>query len=224
VKGMGAASRQLGVPIVSGNVSLYNETSRQPVYPTPMIGCVGVLEDIQAHMHMTWDSGQRLWLVGDGESSLGGSEYLAHMHQRVAGMPPALDLEHEVRLIRFLRELAGSKYGAAVHDLSSGGLAIAITEMALLSGSGVTLADIPDAGRHDLTWFGESAGRVLVAVDEASQMQLRRLTEEWNLSSLEIGTIGGDAIVFPNGVQVTLHALKLASDSALAVGVEAEMA
>jgi phosphoribosylformylglycinamidine synthase len=224
VKGMGDASRQLDVPIVSGNVSLYNETARQPVYPTPMIGCVGVLEDIQAHMRMTWTNGQTLWLIGSGKPSLGGSEYLAHMHGTVAGTPPELDLENEVRLIRFLRELANSKYGAAVHDLSAGGLALAIAEMALTSGIGLSLNDYPDFGRNDLTWFGESAGRVLVAVDSSAVLQLRRLAEEWDLVSLEIGAVGGNSLIFPGGSEITLTALELASESALAVGVEAEMA
>lgn len=224
VKGMGDASRQLDVPIVSGNVSLYNETSRQPVYPTPMIGCVGVLEDIQAHMRMSWTEGQSLWIVGSGKPSLGGSEYLAHLHNTVAGTPPELDLEHEVRLIRFLRELASSKFGAAVHDSSAGGLALGIAEMALTSGIGVTLHNVPDHGRNDVSWFGESAGRVLVAVDAAAGLQLRRLAEEWELDCLEIGSVTGDSVDFPNGSTITLKALELASDSALAVGVEAEMA
>ncbi len=224
VRGMGSASRQLDVPIVSGNVSLYNETARQPVYPTPMIGCVGVLEDIHAHMRMTWSDGQTLCLVGNGAPSLGGSEYLAHVHGIVAGTPPDLDLEHEVRLIRFLRELATSKYGAAVHDLSTGGLALAVAEMALTSGIGVELTQLPDHGRTDITWFGESAGRVLVAVEASAALQLRRLAEEWELEVLEIGTVGGDSMVFPSGSTVTLRALEVASDSALAVGVEAEMA
>lgn len=224
VKGMGEASRQLNVPIVSGNVSLYNETSKQPIYPTPMIGCVGVIDDIQAHMQMAWQEGQQLWLIGAGTPELGGSEYLAHMHNTVAGTPPALDLEHEVRLIRFLRELAGSKYGAAVHDLSTGGLALGIAEMALTSGSGVTLSEVPQHDRQDITWFGESAGRVLVAVDQKAGMQLRRLAEEWELQIVELGITGGDTITLPNGADITIHALKTASDSALAVGVEAEMA
>lgn len=224
VKGMGEASRQLNVPIVSGNVSLYNETARQPVYPTPLIGCVGVLEDIQTHMRMSWTEGQQLWLIGGSKPSLGGSEYLAHIHNKVAGTPPSLDLEHEVRLIRFLRVLASSRYGAAVHDLSSGGLALGIAEMALTSGIGVRLDEVPDHGRQDVTWFGESAGNVLIAVDEAAGMQLRRLAEEWELPIAALGIIGGDNITFPNDTEITLHALKTASNSALAVGVEAEMA
>jgi phosphoribosylformylglycinamidine synthase len=146
------------------------------------------------------------------------------MHGTVAGTPPELDLENEVRLIRFLRELANSKYGAAVHDLSAGGLALAIAEMALTSGIGLSLNDYPDFGRNDLTWFGESAGRVLVAVDSSAVLQLRRLAEEWDLVSLEIGAVGGNSLIFPGGSEITLTALELASESALAVGVEAEMA
>ena len=224
VKGMGDASRQLDVPIVSGNVSLYNETNREPVFPTPMIACVGVIDDIHTTMNMKWNQEQSLWLIGAGEPSLGGSEYLAHVHDKVAGTPPKLDLEAEVRLIRFLRELANARFGAGVHDLSSGGLALGVAEMALLSGTGVTLADIPQNDRVDVTWFGESAGRVLVAVDQQATQQLRLLAEEWDLPHYEIGTVGGEEITFPDGSSVSLTALERASQSALAVGVEAEMA
>lgn len=224
VKGMGDASRQLNVPIVSGNVSLYNETNQVPIFPTPTIACVGVIEDIQTNMGMTWQEGQSLWIIGDSAPEFGGSEYLAHIHGKVAGTPPALDLEGEVKLIRFLREVAQSKFGAAVHDLSAGGLALAISEMATLSEIGVTLTDAPESDRTDLTWFGESAGRVLIAIDKQSSQQLRRLAEEWELSHLEIGTTGGRAITFPDGSAVSLADLSAASHAALAVGLEAEMA
>ena len=224
VKGMGDASRQLDVPIVSGNVSLYNETNNVPVYPTPTIGCVGVIDDINTHMGMTWQENQSLWLIGSGEPSLGGSEYLAHIHNQVAGPPPSLDLEGEVKLIRFLREVAASKFDAAVHDLSSGGLALAISEMATVSGIGVILRDVPDKSRVDITWFGESAGRVLIAVDTASPEQLRRLAEEWEIAHTEIGLTGGNNISFPDGSIVSLTDLESASHAALAVGLEAEMA
>lgn len=224
VKGMGDASRQLDVPIVSGNVSLYNETNQVPVFPTPMIACVGVLDDIQTHMGMSWQADQTLWLIGGGTPSLGGTEYLAHIHGKVAGTPPALDLEAEVKLIRFLREVAGAKFNAAVHDLSAGGLAIAISEMATLSKIGVTLTHIPEQDRVDVTWFGESAGRVLIALDTQSSQQLRLLAEEWDLPHHEIGTTGGENITFPDGSTISLTALESASQAALAVGLEAEMA
>lgn len=224
VKGMGEASRKLNVPIVSGNVSLYNETAQQPVYPTPMIGCVGVLEDIQARMSMHWQPNQTLWLIGGGEPSLGGSEYLAYIHGTVAGSPPVLDLEAESRLIGYLGEVAKLHIGAASHDLSAGGLALGIAEMALASGSGATIAGAPDSARTDITWFGESAGRVLIAADQAAGVQITRLAEEWELPYRQIGTTGGDGITFPDGGFVSLTALIAASQSALSVGLEAEMA
>ncbi len=156
VEGMGAAARALDVPIVSGNVSLYNETARQPIFPTPMVGCVGVLGDIGARMAMRWHDGDEVLLVGSGQPSLGGSEYLAYVHGTVAGMPPTLDLDAEKRLIDFLQALGSRVQGAAAHDLSAGGLAVAITEMALTSDIGVTIDTAPDAERADLGWFGES--------------------------------------------------------------------
>lgn len=223
VRGMGEASRQLGVPIVSGNVSLYNETQQSPVFPTPMIGCVGVLDDVSTAMGSSWQPEQNLFVVGEATPSLGGSEYLAHIHGLTVGLPPSIDLEGEGRLIKFLHELAVSNLNCAVHDLSSGGLALAVIEMALTSGSGVKLANVPEADRVDATWFGESAGRVLVAVDQAKSDQIRRLAEEWELSISELGTTGGDALVLPDGTLVSLHDAQSASQSALAVGVEAEM-
>lgn len=224
VQGMGEASRALDVPIVSGNVSLYNETNQAPVFPTPMIGCVGVLEDLGSRMNMLLQPDQSLWLIGGAEPTISGSEYLAFIHDTVAGAPPALDLDAELRLIRFLHEIGGARFGASVHDLSAGGLALAVVEMALASNVGVTLQNVPAADRVDSTWFGESAGRVLVAVSKEAGMQLRRVAEEWELPITEIGTTGGDAVVFPDGGSVSLAQAQSASESALAVGVEAEMA
>ncbi len=224
VEGMGEAARALDVPIVSGNVSLYNETARQPIFPTPMVGCVGVLTDINARMSMRWHDGDEVLLVGSGEPSLGGSEYLAYEHGAVAGTPPALDLGAEKRLIEFLQALGSRVQGAAAHDISAGGLAVAITEMALTSGNGVTIDSSPDAGRVDLRWFGESGGRVIVAVDAARASTVTMLAEEWNLPVQRIGRVGGENVALGDGGTVALDALRQASESALEVGVEAEMA
>lgn len=224
VKGMGEASSALNVPIVSGNVSLRNETNQIPVYPTPMIGCVGVLEDLDTRMGMAWNDGESLFLVGGAEPTIGGTEYLAFFHETTAGTPPSLDLDAELRLIQFLQKIGTARIGASVHDLSVGGLALGIIEMALASGSGVDLEHVPMADRVDTTWFGESAGRVLVAVSKDSANQLVRIAEEWDLPVTEIGTTGGDSIVFPNGSSVNLESALAASEKALAVGVEAEMA
>src|SRR5690606_32450212 len=100
----------------------------------------------------------------------------------------------------------------------------AVSEMALTSGIGVHLRDVPTQGRVDVTWLGESAGRILVAIDPASAMQFSRLAEEWEVAHIQIGTTGGEDLTFPDGSSVSLADLNTASHSALAIGLEAEMA
>ncbi len=224
VEGMGDAASTLGIPIVSGNVSLYNETAQAPIFPTPMVACVGVLEDIDARMSMAWTDGDELLLIGGGTASLGGSVYLAYIHGTTAGAPPALDLAEEKRLIGFLRALGASKLGAAAHDVSAGGLAVALAEMALVSGVGAVVESAPGAERVDTCWFGESGSRVVVAVDPAHVRRVTLLAEEWELPITRIGRAGGDSLQLPGNRALALGDIGSASESALAVGVEAEMA
>jgi phosphoribosylformylglycinamidine synthase len=224
VEGMGDASRALDVPIVSGNVSLYNETSQEPIFPTPMVACVGVLDDINSRMSMRWVEGDEILLVGSGEPSLGGSEYLAFVHDTVAGVPPVLDLEAEKRLIKFLQALGSNVSGVSAHDVSSGGLAVALTEMALTAGIGAMIEAVPDAGRTDLTWFGESATRVIVSVNPVRASQIEHLAQEWQLPVTRLGRAGGTVLRLPGEQVVAISDLRDASESALSVGVEAEMA
>lgn len=224
VEGLGDASRKLNIPIVSGNVSLYNETDREPVYPTPMVACVGVLEDIETRMSLSWAEGDDIWLIGGGEPSLGGSEYLAHVHNIVAGVPPALDIEAEGRMIQFLQVLAVSGQPVAAHDVSAGGLAVALTEMALASGRGAMVESVPAVDRVDTTWFGESATRVIVALAPERAEQLTRLAEEWETPSIRLGRVEGASLQLPGADAIALDDLRVASDSALNVGIEAEIA
>ena len=224
VAGLGDACRELGIPIVSGNVSLYNETEQQPIYPTPMVGCVGVLDDLSKRMSLAWADGDELWLLGGGEPSLGGSEYLAHTARRVAGAPPALDLAAEKRLHDLLQVLAATDHRVAAHDVSGGGLAVALAEMALASGAGATVDVEPAADRVDVTWFGESGGRVIVAVAPEWSDHLKLVAAEWETSIVHLGTVGGDALTLGDTEPIALDALAHASQRALRVGVEAEMA
>jgi phosphoribosylformylglycinamidine synthase subunit PurL len=224
VEGLGDACRSLGIPIVSGNVSLYNETEQQPVYPTPMVGCVGVLDDLSTRMALSWSDGDDIWVLGGGEPSLGGSEYLASIHNLVAGAPPALDIDAEQRLLQLLQVLAASGHPIAAHDVSGGGLAIALTEMALASGIGATVTAAMDARRVDVTWFGESAGRVVVAMAPEWADQLKMVAAEWDTPVTYLGASGGDSLELSGAQPMPLTALADASRRALLVGVEAEMA
>jgi phosphoribosylformylglycinamidine synthase len=224
VAGLGDACRELDIPIVSGNVSLYNETEQQPIYPTPMVGCVGVLDDLSTRMSLAWADGDEIWLLGGGKPSLGGSEYLAHTANRVAGAPPALDLAAEKRLHDLLQVLAATDHRVATHDVSGGGLAVALTEMVLASGVGASVDSEPSGGRVDVTWFGESGGRIIVAVAPAWGDHLRLVAAEWETPLLHLGTAGGDALTLGDTEPIALDALARASQRALRVGVEAEMA
>lgn len=214
VAGMGDACRALGIPIVSGNVSLSNETDRIPVYPTPMVACVGVLDDIDSRMGIAWNDGDDVWLVGGGEPGLGGSEYLALAHEIVAGELPALDLEQEGRLLQMLQGVARGDIKVAAHDVSAGGLAVALAEMALASGIGATINGVETDRRIDATWFGESATRVILALPPEQAEMLEMIAGEWETPATRIGRVGGSSLTLA-GQDVALEDLRRASDSAL---------
>src|SRR6185503_1473820 len=129
VEGIGAACRALGVPITGGNVSLYNETDGTAIYPTPVIGVVGLLEHADRVVSRRFrESGDAIVLLGEDRGELGGSEYLKVVHNLVRGVPPALDLEAERALQALLVTLAGERLMRSAHDCSDGGLAAAVAE------------------------------------------------------------------------------------------------
>ena len=170
VEGMGEACRALRTPVTGGNVSLYNETGGQPVYPTPVIGMLGVIEDLERRVPSAFRrAGDEIWIAGTTRDEIGGSEYLAACHGLVAGLPPALNLEEAAALVDFLVEGAADGAFASAHDASDGGLAVALAECAVRADGGplgctVDLdaapagADVSAAAR----WFGESHSRVVL--------------------------------------------------------------
>ncbi|MEK6611679.1 MAG: phosphoribosylformylglycinamidine synthase subunit PurL [Gemmatimonadota bacterium] len=168
VYGMGDACRALGTPVTGGNVSLYNENPQGAVYPTPVIGMVGLVDDLR---HVTRSAfgraGHQIVLLGDNTGELGGSEYLAWIHGVVAGAPPACDLAGEKALIDALLESIAGSHVASAHDCSEGGLAVALAECCIGN------EDRPQGAEVDLSpWaalplrallFGEAQGRVIVS-------------------------------------------------------------
>ena len=136
---MSAACEALGIPVVSGNVSLYNDTDGRSIHPTPVVGCVGLVPDVR-RVPGAWREGDAIYLAGEPELSFDGSEYQA-IYGRLEGTPAPLDLTTEARLVRELHELAPRC--SLVHDVSEGGLAIALAEAAIFSGIGAEL-DLPD--------------------------------------------------------------------------------
>src|SRR5689334_18947925 len=167
IAGMRAACLALDYPVVSGNVSLYNETSGQAILPTPVIGGVGLIANARDAVDLALKrDGDALILIGDTLGHLGCSLYLREIEGSEAGPPPAIDIAAERRNGDFVREMIRSGRVAACHDLSDGGLLSAIAEMAIAGGRGVSLTAIPSALPRAAYLFGEDQARYLIATAE----------------------------------------------------------
>jgi len=194
VEGIADACRAFNVPVVSGNVSLYNEGPEAAVYPTPTIGMVGVLDNVEQHTTMAFKQyGHSVALVGTTNAELGGSEYLAVIHAQEAGTPPALDLQLEINVQRFVLDAIKRGLIESAHDCSEGGLAVAIAESAIAGNIGVDIA-VPLVERADATLFGESQSRIVVSFDEKNAVALTVLAAEMNVPFEIVGMVGSDRI------------------------------
>ena len=187
VRGIGDACRTLETPVVGGNVSFYNETNGRAIFPTPVIGMLGVLEDAERALRPGWQTeGDIVLLVGRTDpSDLGGSEFAKVVNDRIAGRPPALDLEREARLHRFLALGCERRVLSSAHDLSSGGLAVALAESSLASGIGVALDGLE--GEPHRILFSESPSRAIVSCAPSHLDAIEALATE---SSIELHRIG----------------------------------
>jgi phosphoribosylformylglycinamidine synthase len=214
VAGMADACRELGVVVVSGNVSLYNETADSAVQPTPTVGCVGVLDDVSRHATMIWEEGDQILLLGGGEPTLGGSEYLAFIKGETTGRPPALELDEELRVQNLVRDLVAEGHIRTAHDVSLGGLAVALAEMAIQSGIGFTL-DLDVSERRDIFWFGERSASILIAApaDQLAVLQLR--AEASGVPATILGTVTSDALNFARHDSLDLSTARKRYESAL---------
>ncbi|MGB0498023.1 MAG: phosphoribosylformylglycinamidine synthase subunit PurL [Rubricella sp.] len=189
IKGIGEACAALDMPVVSGNVSLYNETDGSPIPPTPTIGAVGLLSSLEEILSMRAAEGDALLLLGPTGTHLGQSALLAEVFGREDGDAPAVDLEAERRAGEFILAARAPGLLSAVHDLSDGGLALAVAEMALASGIG---AVVEVSGTAAL--FGEDQGRYLLAVHEERVRTVLEMADAHGVSLARIGRMGGDAI------------------------------
>ncbi len=200
VRGMADACRSLGVPVVSGNVSLYNETQGEAVYPTPVVGAVGLLDDARNALGAAFArEGDAVFLLGASpadDGALAGSEYLALEHGTVAGRP-AIDLDAEARLQQLLVTLARERLLSSAHDCSDGGLAVALAESAVLGGVGFTGAgDLPE-GRWDAALFGETPSRAVVSCAEANVSRIEAAAREADVPCARLGVAGGERFTIP---------------------------
>jgi phosphoribosylformylglycinamidine synthase subunit PurL len=200
VEGLADACRALDIPITGGNVSLYNETDGQAIFPTPVIGVVGLIEDAGHVVSRTFKAaGDEIVLLGEGYGELGGSEYLKTIHGLVQGQPPELDLGRERSLIALLTRAAAAGLPQSAHDCSDGGVALTLAECAFDTG-GIGLAvDLPLVVDATATLFGESASRAIVSVNAANLQALLQLAAGLGVPARLIGRTGGSSLTMTVG-------------------------
>ncbi len=193
IEGISEAVLRLNTPVVSGNVSFYNQTGTSAVYPTPAIGMVGLIADVEKHITQWFkDEGDVIVLLGETREELGGSEYLKQVHGIVAGSPPGLDLEAESNLVRALLEASDRGILKSAHDLSEGGIALSLAESCFTpeNTTGITV-ELSGTIRGDALLFSESQARAVVSLDNKNTGILRTIAESNNVPMAVIGTVGG---------------------------------
>jgi phosphoribosylformylglycinamidine synthase II len=214
--GITDACEALETPVVSGNVSLYNETDGKAVFPTPMIGLVGLVDDCAKVAQMSFQAaGDRVAVIGGlGNGHLGGSEYLKAVHGLVAGMPPPLDLAREKAVQRAVRDCVRAGLLKAAHDCSDGGLGVTLAEMCFATGLGCKLA-MPSKLRPDALLFGEDASRIVVSYAPAQAAAVSGLCKKAGVELLELGEVGGSSLVVEGLLDAPVAALKEAWSTAI---------
>jgi phosphoribosylformylglycinamidine synthase subunit PurL len=215
IDGLAEACEALDTPITGGNVSLYNETLGEGIYPTPVVGIVGVLEDVQSAMtfHFRRPDRQILLLrassapdAGQAEQEMGSSEYAKEVLGEIWGVPPALNLRKEVALQKCLRELIAARRIESAHDCSEGGLAVAVAEAGFVSGIGAEIKLSSNGLFPEAVLFGEDASRIVITCDSKDVEDIETIAVKWGIQAERIGH------TFPDN-------LTLSIDGRRAVGV-----
>jgi phosphoribosylformylglycinamidine synthase II len=209
VRGLADGCAALGVPVTGGNVSFYNQTGTAAIHPTPVVGVLGVHDDVRRRVGLAFPAAMdgrsaSIVLLGRTEPEFGGSAWAHVRHGHLGGRPPAPDLGAERRLAALLAAAAADGLLAAAHDLSDGGLAVALAESCLRGGTGCTVRLPGDP----FTWlFSESAGRAIVVVRLAAEPAFGRLAAEHGVPAVTIGTAGGDSLTVTGSFTIPLAEL-----------------
>jgi phosphoribosylformylglycinamidine synthase subunit PurL len=207
IRGIAEACNALDFPVVSGNVSLYNETSGRSILPTPTIGAVGIIEDFRKSATLAFKAAdEAILLIGETTGWLGQSLYLREICEREAGAPPPVDLRAERRHGEFVRALIAEGIATAVHDASDGGLLVALSEMAIASGMGAEL-DRPPLPAHAF-WFGEDQGRYVVTVSAGKGERIIQRATAAGVSARQLGMTGGDALTLEGERPILIAGLR----------------
>jgi phosphoribosylformylglycinamidine synthase subunit PurL len=214
-RGLADACTTLETPVTGGNVSFYNSTAGVPINPTPVVGVVGLLDDVERRTPMGFqEQGEVVLLLGDTKDELGGSEWAWALHRHLGGRPPQVDLPREKTLAEVL--VAGSRDGmlSSAHDLSDGGLAQALVEAALKNGIGARIV-LPEGETPFVQLFSESAGRAVVTVPRSEELRFTEMCDARGLPCTRIGVTDGDSLEVQDVLTVGLDELRTAHESTL---------
>jgi phosphoribosylformylglycinamidine synthase len=211
IRGLRDGCLALEVPVVSGNVSFYNETDGQPIFPTPTVAMVGLLADLQKRVTPWFKSeGHLIVLMGRSREELGGSEYLKVVHGLVKGTPPWIDLRLERAVQRSCISAINRGIIQSAHDVSDGGLAVALAECCITAPEGTVGAkiDLNEVMRADALLFGESQSRIIVSLEEKDLGRLSEIAAKEGAVVRVIGEVGGRTLNIQSILEVPVDELR----------------
>ena len=214
VSGIIESCKTLEIPVTGGNVSFYNESPQGAIYPTPTIGVVGLIDNIEKRVPSAFQNeGDVIFLAGETFNEIGGSHYLMIEHGLKQGLPPRLNLAREKALHQFILAAADGKKLVSCHDLAEGGLTVALAECCLKSeaGLGARIQGLNGLRKHgtalrdDALYFGETQSRVVISVKPEHQKEVKTLAQKQGVALCEIGKVDGDALVLEERIHVSVR-------------------
>ena len=209
IDGIAAVCKRFNIPVISGNVSFYNETNDISIYPTPVIGMAGIIDDISKRMTQDFkDEGDVIILLGRNMEEIGLSEYLKEIHYKIRGVPPQLDLELEKKVQDLC--LYGIREGLikSAHDTSEGGLAVAIAECCISKGGRENVGakiDMDDDMRSDILLFGETQSRIVITVEQGRITDIEMQARDMDVPCRVIGRVGGESLIIRHNSSVLIN-------------------
>lgn len=220
VEGITKACNYFDIPVVSGNVSFNNESATGAVYPTPVIGMVGVIDNIRNITSSDFKKdGDVILLIGRNEEEIGGSQYLSLAHNINKGTPPNLNLKREKDVQDAVLEIAGQRLASSSHDCSDGGLAVALAECCILGGHGAVIA-VNDKIRTDALLFGESQSRIIISAPNKNQDKIKNICKKYNVPFKFIGEVKGDSLIINDFIKAKVAKLQDVHSKAIAQAIK----
>jgi phosphoribosylformylglycinamidine synthase len=210
VRALADGALEMGLPVTGGNVSFYNQTGAVAILPTPVIGVLGVIDDVRRAIPLSYKkAGLELILLGETWEDFDGGEW-AHLQKHLGGLPPQVNLKHEMRLGKLMSDARDQI--AAAHDLSDGGLAVAISEMALAAKIGATVNITEDYFVH---LFSETPGRILIAIESEKVDEFIGRAIDLEITTTRIGKTGGDQLIFENLFSISIAEMRKVNSETL---------